>query len=282
MKFTKMHGLGNSYIYVNTFEEALLEESLRTLAIKLSNPNTGIGSDGLILIGPSERADVRMRVFNLDGSEAKNCGNGLRCVAKYSFEHGLVSEERFCIETLGGIVSVTVHLDEARIVETVTVNMGAPVLARDAIPMIGEGEERVVNETFVVAGETVAMTAVSMGNPHAVLFVPDVEVAPVATLGQALSMDVRFPDGVNVEFVEVVSSNEYRFRVWERGSGMTEACGTGACAAVVAGVLNGHTKQGEQVCVHLPGGDLMITWAVDGTVQMQGPATYICTGTVFL
>ncbi|SDB94203.1 diaminopimelate epimerase [Shouchella lonarensis] len=278
MKFTKMHGLGNSYIYVNLFEEVLEEESLRTLAINLSNRNTGIGSDGLILIGPSERADVRMRIFNLDGSEAKNCGNGLRCVAKYSFEHGLVSAEKFCIETLGGIVSVTVHINETRIVETVTVNMGTPVLARNAIPMLGEGKESVVNEEISVGGETAWITAVSMGNPHAVLFVPDVEPAPVATFGKALSTDERFPDGVNVEFVEVLSSTEYRFRVWERGSGMTEACGTGACAAVVAGVLNGHTKQGEPVCVHLPGGDLTITWAVDGTVHMQGPAAYICTG----
>lgn len=278
MKFTKMHGLGNCYIYVNMFEENLKEEQLSQLAIDVANVNTGIGSDGMILICPSEVAPVKMRVFNNDGSEAKNCGNGLRCVAKYAFEHTLVTETVFQIETLGGLVQAEVHLDELGNVQLVTVDMGQPRLKRQDLPMVGEGEVMVVGEPFQLDGEVLEITGVSMGNPHAITFVEDIEKAPVTTVGPKLEKHERFPEWVNVEFVEVVSETEINFRVWERGSGITQACGTGACAAVVAAVLNNYSTKGKDVTVHLLGGDLIINWTEAGNVLMTGPAETICVG----
>lgn len=277
VQFTKMHGLGNSYIYVDTFKEVLKEEDLPQLAIEVADKNTGIGSDGLILICPSEVAPVKMRVFNNDGSEAKNCGNGLRCVAKFAYEHGYVQEKTFQIETLGGCVEATVHVED-QVVKNVTVDMGKPILARKAIPMLGEDQEQIVAEPFAINGETMEVTAVSMGNPHAVMFVSDIHEAPVERIGPLMEKDERFPEWVNVEFVEVVSKQEVHFRVWERGSGITQACGTGACAAVVASVLNGFAKKDEEVVVHLLGGDLMITWQENGHVLMTGAAEVICEG----
>lgn len=275
--FTKMHGLGNNYIYVNLFEESIEEAFLSELAIKVSNVNTGIGSDGMILICPSEVAPVKMRIFNNDGSEGKNCGNGLRCVAKYAYEHKLVKDKRFQIETLSGIVDAEVHELDG-VVKNVTVNMGQPHLRRSEIPMIGEEADKVVEETFIVNENELSLTGISMGNPHAVFFVKDIEQAPVTTLGPIIEKDTRFPEGINVEFVEVVSTHELHFRVWERGSGVTQACGTGACAAVVAAVLNGKTEKNKETVVHLAGGDLYITWTLNGEVLMTGPAEVICDG----
>ncbi|GEM05484.1 diaminopimelate epimerase [Halolactibacillus miurensis] len=280
--YTKMHGLGNSYIYINTFEETLAESELISLAIKVSNKNTGIGSDGLILITPSDQADVGMRMFNKDGSEGKTCGNGLRCVAKYAFEHQLVQNETFAIETKAGMVEAYVHLNkDQKEVNEVTIDMGAPILERQLIPMLGEKDNHVVNERFEVENETLFATAVSMGNPHVIFFVDDINQAPLYELGPVITNDNRFPEGVNVEFIEVISETEMHFRVWERGSGVTEACGTGACAATVASVLNGQSKRNEPVTVHLAGGDLTITWAHDGKVWMRGAAETITTGIYF-
>ncbi|OLO28582.1 diaminopimelate epimerase [Alkalihalophilus pseudofirmus] len=280
MKFTKMHGLGNSYIYVDLFQEVLKEEELPQLAIEVADKNKGIGSDGMILVCPSEVAPVKMRVFNNDGSEAKNCGNGLRCVAKFAFEHGYVKEPTFQIETLGGLVEATVHVSENQVKE-VTVNMGQPRLQRKDLPMIGNPEEQVIAEPLERNGYALEMTAVSMGNPHAVFFVDQIEEAPVETLGPVLEKDEIFPEWVNVEFVEAVNANELHFRVWERGSGITQACGTGACAAVVAAVLNEKVEKGKEIIVHLLGGDLKITWTVDGDVLMTGAAETVCTGEYF-
>ncbi|KAA0545368.1 diaminopimelate epimerase [Bacillus sp. BGMRC 2118] len=278
--FTKMHGLGNNYIYIDVFKTKLEEHYLSELAIKVSSIHTGIGSDGMILICPSDKAPVMMRIFNNDGSEGKNCGNGLRCVAKYAFENGIVNETTFLIETLSGLVEATVHVEGNR-VHSVTVNMGKPKLARQHIPMLGNQAEQVVNEPFMINGESYPITAVSMGNPHCIMYVDNINEAPVTTLGPQIEKDERFPESVNVEFVEVVSSNELHFRVWERGSGITQACGTGACAAVVASVLNGKTNKGVMTTVHLAGGDLQITWSEDGDVYMTGPAEVICTGVFF-
>ncbi|MBU7595461.1 diaminopimelate epimerase [Metabacillus halosaccharovorans] len=280
-QFTKMHGLGNSYIYVNLFEEQLKEESLPEIARQVSSVYTGIGSDGLILICPSNQAEIKMRIFNNDGSEGKNCGNGLRCVAKYVFEHKLVTNETFKIETLSGLVEAKVHVNND-IVELVTVDMGEPRLLKADLPMAGENQEKTINERMEFAGEVYQATAVSMGNPHLIFYVDNINEAPVTSLGPIVEKDERFPEGVNVEFVEVVSKNELHFRVWERGSGVTQACGTGACAAVVSSVLNGHTSQGEETTVHLAGGDLLINWTKTGTVLMTGPAEVVCTGTFFL
>lgn len=279
-QFTKMHALGNNYIYVNMFEEHIEEQELAPLAVKVSNVYTGIGSDGMILICPSERADVKMRVFNNDGSEAKNCGNGLRCVAKYAYEHNLVTSERFFIETLSGVVEATVH-PQGNEVPEVTIDMGAPILAREQIPMTGASQDQVVNEEMEFGKERLKGTAVSMGNPHVVFYVNNIEQAPLTTLGPVVEKDSRFPEGVNVEFVEVVNERELNFRVWERGSGITQACGTGACAAVVSSVLNEKTKKDVPTVVHLAGGDLTIVWQNKGNVLMTGPANVICDGAYY-
>lgn len=277
--FTKMHGLGNNYIYVDTFKENLPESELPAIAKEVSNPHTGIGSDGMILIGKTEDADVMMRIFNNDGSEAKNCGNGLRCVAKYVYEHEIVAKESFSIETLGGVVQAQVHPEDGQVTQ-VTINMGEPRLRRSDLPMVGSGSDNdiVLDELVEVEGHQLKMTGVSMGNPHAIFFVDDIEKAPLLSVGPTLEKSEIFPEGVNVEFVEVVNEKEMHFRVWERGSGITQACGTGACAAVVAAIQNGKAKRDEEVVVHLSGGDLYITWSMEGEVMMTGPAVTICKG----
>lgn len=275
--FTKMHGLGNNYIYVNLFEEQLEEAMLPELARRVSDVNTGIGSDGMILVCPSENAPVKMRIFNRDGSEAKSCGNGLRCVAKYAYEHNLVEDTVFAIDTLSGLVHAEVTVQDGK-VTLVTIDMGQPRLTRGEIPMLGEGETPFIIEEFLYKNRRYELTAVSMGNPHGVIFVDHIEDAPLTTLGPVLEKHEMFPDSVNVEFVEIVNEKEMNFRVWERGSGITQACGTGACAAVVAAVLNGKMKKGMETIVHLAGGDLFITWTEEGTVLMKGPAETICNG----
>ncbi|MBL4977813.1 MULTISPECIES: diaminopimelate epimerase [Bacillus] len=280
-RFTKMHGLGNSYIYVNQFEEQLPEEQLSEIAVQVSSVYTGIGSDGMILICPSDQAPVKMRIFNNDGSEGKNCGNGLRCVAKYAYEHKLVEETSFLIETLSGLVKAEVQAENGK-VNVVTVDMGEPRLTKAELPMLGGGEEQTINETMTFEEAELKGTAVSMGNPHIVFPVADIEQAPLTTLGPVIEKDPRFPEGVNVEFVETVNEHELHFRVWERGSGITQACGTGACAAAVASVLNGVSRQNEDITVHLAGGDLVINWKENGHVMMTGPAETVCEGVYFL
>ncbi|WP_088071319.1 diaminopimelate epimerase [Gottfriedia luciferensis] len=275
-RYTKMHGLGNNYIYVNMFEEKLREEELSNLAIEVSNINTGIGSDGMILICPSEIADVKMRVFNSDGSEAKNCGNGLRCVAKYAFEHGIVNNESFAIETISTKVNATVHV-ENDIVNQVTVNMGKPIFKRSLIPMTGN-EQEFAKDKILFEDENHEFIGVSMGNPHAVFKVEDIKEAPLTTLGPFVEKHELFPESVNVEFIECLPHNEINFVVWERGSGVTQACGTGACAAAVAMIQEGKYKRDEPITVHLQGGDLQITWSTDGDVWMKGPAVTITEG----
>ncbi|PGZ93213.1 diaminopimelate epimerase [Bacillus sp. AFS029533] len=275
-RYTKMHGLGNNYIYVNMFEENLREEELSKLAVEVSNINTGIGSDGMILICPSEVADVKMRVFNNDGSEAKNCGNGLRCVAKYSYEHGIANNTSFKIETISTIVEATVHV-ENNIVNQVTVNMGKPIFRRSQIPMIGNDQEY-AKDRILFEEKSYEFSAVSMGNPHAVFEVSDIKTAPLTTLGPIVEKHDLFPESVNVEFIECLPHNEINFVVWERGSGVTQACGTGACAAAVAMIQEGKYKRDEPITVHLQGGDLQITWSTDGDVWMKGPAVTITEG----
>ncbi|ADM39174.1 diaminopimelate epimerase [Bacillus spizizenii ATCC 6633 = JCM 2499] len=280
-RFTKMHGLGNSYIYVNQFEEQLPEEKLSEIAVQVSSVYTGIGSDGMILICPSDQAPVKMRIFNNDGSEGKNCGNGLRCVAKYAYEHKLVEETSFLIETLSGLVKAEVQVENGK-VNVVAVDMGEPRLTKAELPMLGGGEEYTISETMTFGEAELTGTAVSMGNPHIVFPIADIEQAPLTTLGPVIEKDPRFPEGVNVEFVETVNEHELHFRVWERGSGITQACGTGACAAAVASVLNGVSERNQDITVHLAGGDLVINWKGNGHVMMTGPAEIVCEGVYFL
>lgn len=279
-QFTKMHALGNNYIYVNMFEEQIEEGKLPQLAKEVSNVYTGIGSDGLILICPSDHAPVKMRIFNSDGSEGKNCGNGLRCVAKYAFENKLTDEKEFAIETLSGLVHAKLTTAEDKVI-SVTIDMGQPKLHRSEIPMQGTPETNVINEQLEFDGQKYHATAVSMGNPHLIFYVDSIEEAQVLTLGPRVEKDPLFPESINVEFVEVASENEIHFRVWERGSGVTQACGTGACAAVVSSVLNGYTRRGADTTVHLAGGDLLINWTEQGNVMMTGPAEVICYGTYY-
>ncbi|MFB4169286.1 diaminopimelate epimerase [Virgibacillus sp. JSM 102003] len=279
--FTKMHGLGNNYIYIDLFKFTIAEEQLSGIAQSISDVYTGIGSDGMILIQPSDDADVGMRIFNKDGSEGQSCGNGLRCVAKYAYENGIIQREKFQIETRANVVEAEVSV-KAGLVQEVTINMGEPILRRQAIPMMGEDVPQVVAEPFTVGDEKLDVTAISMGNPHAVFFVDSIDAAPLYELGPIIEKDQRFPDGVNVEFIEVISKSELNFQVWERGSGVTQACGTGACASVVAAVLNGSVHRNEDIIVHLAGGDLVIKWDDNGSVWMTGGANVIATGTYYL
>lgn len=277
MKFTKMHGLGNDYVYVNCFEEPLTGVDLPELARKVSDRHFGIGGDGLILIMPSEVADFRMRVFNNDGSEAKNCGNGLRCVSKYVYDHGLTDKSSFTVETLGGIVNPVVEVGEDGKVSRVTIDMGEPRLTRAQIPMTGKPDDKVIEQPFAIDGRTFAMTAVSMGNPHAILFVDQIDEQEVLTVGPQIEFHEAFPERTNVEFIQVLNREEILFRVWERGSGVTLACGTGACAAAVAAILGNKTER--KVTVHLLGGDLEIEWREENNrVYMTGPAVEVYSG----
>lgn len=280
MKFTKMHGIGNDYVYVNCFEESLTNVDLPELSRRVSQQHFGIGSDGLILIMPSKIADFRMRVFNNDGSEARNCGNGLRCVSKYVFDHGLTSETSFTIETNGGIVTPVVHVGVNGKVEKVTVDMGKPRLLRGQIPMAGNPDTEAIGEQVQVNGRTFTFTAVSMGNPHVVILTDKISEEEVTTYGPLLEKHALFPERANIEFISMNSPSDISFRVWERGSGVTLACGTGACAALVAAVLEG--KAERMATIHLLGGDLQIEWREDDQhVYMTGAATEVFAGDYF-
>lgn len=273
MKFTKLHGCGNGYIYVNLFEETL--ENPAEMAIKVSDHHFGIGSDGLITIGPSEIADFTMHIYNADGSEAEMCGNGVRCVGKYVYDHDLTDKTEVAVETGAGIKYLTLNVEDGK-VATVRVDMGEPMFAPEQIPVVADGE-LVINEPIVAGDKEWLMTCVSMGNPHAVVFVEDVKEFPLEKYGPLFENHERFPKRTNTEFVKVVSRDEVYMRVWERGSAETWACGTGTCATVVACILNGLTDR--KVLVHLLGGDLVIEWDEETNhVFMTGPATEVFSG----
>jgi diaminopimelate epimerase len=276
MKFTKMHGAGNDYVYINCFEERL--DNPEQFAIQVSNRNFGIGSDGLILIMPSNVADIRMRMFNADGSESEMCGNGIRCVAKYAYDHGIVTRKEITAETGAGILTLQLVTNDRNRVDKVRVNMGKPRLTRVEIPMLGEPGEQVVGEPLNILHTTFQITCVSMGNPHCVIFVDDVENFQVDKYGPLIENHELFPRRTNVEFVQVISRSEVRQRTWERGAGETLACGTGASAVCVAGALNGLTE--KKILNHLSGGDLELEWAEDGHLYMTGPAVEVFSGEI--
>jgi diaminopimelate epimerase len=269
-----MHGAGNDYVYVDCFQERI-HGDVTALARAVSDRHTGVGGDGLVLIMPSEQAPVRMRMFNADGSEAEMCGNALRCVAKYAAEHGLTASDEFPIETGAGLLDVAVVERDGRQVRQVRVNMGAPILEAARIPTSLPGDPP-FNTALQVGAESCEVTCVSMGNPHCVMFVDEITDRHVLTLGPRIERHAAFPKRVNAEFVRVRSRDEMEMRVWERGSGETLACGTGACAAAVAGALTGRTDR--RVRVHLPGGALLVDWTLAGDVLMTGPAVEVFCG----
>ncbi len=273
MRFTKMQGAGNDYIYVNCFEEPLPEDPV-ALARAISDRHFGVGGDGLVLICPSEVADAQMRMFNADGSESEMCGNAIRCVAKYLYEHGLVPKNQHTIATGAGILTLDAEVSAGQI-HRVRVNMGRPILTPSEIPTTLEGQP-VVQVPLEVAGRKVFVTCVSMGNPHCVTFVDELTDEWVLEVGPLIEVHPAFPRRVNAEFVQVLNRQEVRMRVWERGSGETLACGTGASAVCVAGVLANLT--GRHILAHLPGGDLELEWAKDDCVYMTGPAVEVFSG----
>ena len=274
MKFTKMHGIGNDYIYVNCFEEKV--DNLEKVSIYVSDRRKGIGSDGLVLIMPSDKADFRMRIFNADGSEAMMCGNATRCIGKYVYDKGLTDKTEITLETNSGIKYLTLFPENGK-VEFVEVDMGKAILTPKDIP-VNSDKERFISEPVEVDGKEYKITCVSMGNPHAIVYMDDIKDLELEKIGPSFENHKLFPDRINTEFIEVIDSHTLNMRVWERGSGETFACGTGACASVVASVLNGYCNHDEEVTVHLRGGDLKITWNSDGTVIMKGPAALICDG----
>lgn len=269
MRFTKMQGCGNDYVYINCFDEVVDEPE--KLAVAMSERHFGVGADGLVLMMPSENADLRMRMFNLDGSEGEMCGNAVRCIGKYAFERGLVKKEQISLETAGGIRHLALNVVDG-LVEAVTVDMGEPILEAEKIPVIHDAYP-VIGKEIEVNGEKMSFTCVSVGNPHAVAFVEDTATFLVERYGKEVECNPLFPQKVNVEFVEVLSRNHINMRVWERGSGETLACGTGASASVVACILNGFCDR--EVRVSLLGGELTITWnEEDNHVYMSGSASF--------
>lgn len=277
MKFTKMHGIGNCYIYVNCFEETV--ENPQELAIKVSDVHFGIGADGLVMICPSDKADFKMRIFNADGSEAKMCGNASRCVGKYVYEKGLTNKKEVTLETLSGIKILKLEEKNGEIA-SVTVDMGKISLNPRDIPVLSD-KDKFIDEPVEVGGKTVNITAVSVGNPHAVVFVENVDELDLEKIGPIFENHKLFPDRVNTEFIHVTDENTLKMRVWERGSGETWACGTGACASVAAAVENGYCKKDTEITVHLRGGDLKIVYQSDGHIIKRGPAAFICDGVLF-
>jgi diaminopimelate epimerase len=273
MRFTKMHGAGNDYIYVDCFHGRTPADPA-ALARAISDRHKGIGGDGLILIGSSDRADARMRMFNADGSEGEMCGNGIRCVAKYVHDHGIARKPDLRIETGAGILDLQLEVRNG-LVEQVRVNMGKPIFGREAIPTRLDGHPP-IRAPLDVAGRTLEVTALSMGNPHCVTFVDELTDEWVLGIGPQIERHQAFPRRVNAEFVQVLSPSEVNLRVWERGSGETQACGTGASAVCVAGVLNELTER--TITAHLPGGDLKLEWASTGEVYMTGAAVEVFHG----
>ena len=277
MKFTKMHGIGNDYVYVNCFKESVKNPA--EVSKFVSDRHFGIGSEGLILISPSAIADFRMNIYNADGSQAEMCGNGIRCVAKYVYDYGLTDKTEISVETLAGIKYLRLQVENGK-VASVEVNMGAPILEPKEIPVAVE-ESPVVNVPVEVKGKIYHMTCVSMGNPHAIIFMNNVKDLDIAAIGPYFENHTVFPKRTNTEFVEVLDRNTVNMRVWERGSDETLACGTGACATTVACILNDKTE--NEVTVHLLGGDLKIRWDREANqVYMTGPATVVFDGEITL
>ena len=275
MKFTKMQGLGNDYVYVNCFEEKI--ENPPAVARYVSDRHFGIGSDGLIMINPSEVADFEMEMYNADGSRGEMCGNGIRCVAKYVYDYGLTDKTQISVETLGGIKYLDLTVEDGK-VSLVKVDMGKPELEADLIPIISE-REQVIDEPIEVDGKEYHMTGVSMGNPHTVIYVDDVKNLDLEKIGPKFENHERFPKRINTEFVHCIDRNTVEMRVWERGSGETLACGTGACAVAVASILNNLTD--TRVTVKLLGGDLQIEWDREKNhVFMTGPAKVVFDGVI--
>jgi diaminopimelate epimerase len=276
VRFIKMHGAGNDFIVIDGAKELITEEQLPSVARHACDRNFGIGSDGIVMVLPSRVANFRMRMFNPDGSEAEMCGNGIRCFAKYAFDHKLHSDVMMTVETMGGIKTLKLNAVGGT-VQTVRVDMGEPKLLRSEIPMKGDNTQ-VVAEPLKVAGKKMEITCVSMGNPHCITFVDHVDEYPVEKIGPEIENHSSFPQRTNAEFIEVINKDEIKMRVWERGAGETLACGTGACASAVASMLNG--KVSHKVTVHLRGGDLFIEWLGDNKVFMTGPAEEIFEGKV--
>lgn len=273
--FYKMQGIGNDYVYINCFERDI--ENPGELSKKVSDRHFGIGSDGLILLRPSTVADVKMSMFNADGSEGRMCGNGIRCVGKLAYMLGLVHTDTITVETLSGIKKLKLNINNGN-VESVRVDMGSPALEREKIPVEYDAP-RVVNAPLTVMGNVYNITCVSMGNPHAVIFTKNIDDIELEKIGPGFEKNPIFPESVNTEFVEILDNKNLKMRVWERGSGETLACGTGACAVVVAACINGICPRGEEINVHLRGGMLQIKWDND-VVWMTGPAELVFTGKI--
>lgn len=275
LNFTKMHGCGNDYIYFNCFEQRI--DHPEELAVRLSDRHFGIGGDGVILICPSEVADAKMRMFNADGSEGKMCGNGTRCIGKFMYDNGMLNKPEMTLETLSGIKLLKFQIKHGQ-VDTVTVDMGAAILKPADIPTRFSGEQA-VSVPLEVNGETYSVTCVSMGNPHCVVFVENVDTMDLEKIGPAFENHPMFPERTNTEFVRVIDDHTLQMRVWERGSGETWACGTGACAVAVAAVLNGLCSKNEEILIHLRGGDLTIRYT-DEAVFLTGSATKVFEGSI--
>ena len=279
MKFTKMQGIGNDYVYVNCFEETVHDPS--AVAKFVSDRHFGIGSDGLILIKPSDVADCEMEMYNLDGSQGAMCGNGIRCVAKYVYDHGIVKKKNISVDTKSGIKYLSLTVKNGK-VNKVEVNMGSPILMANQIPVVADTEQ-VINQPLEVNGQTYLITAVSMGNPHAIVYMDDLDSLDIGTLGPRFENHIAFPDRINTEFVKVIDRHTLQMRVWERGAGETLACGTGACAVAVASTLNGMVDEDKPVTVKLLGGDLQILWnRQEDLVYMTGPAVTVFEGEIDL
>lgn len=279
MKFTKMQGIGNDYVYVNCFKETVHDPS--AVAKFVSNRHFGIGSDGLILIKPSDVADCEMEMYNLDGSQGAMCGNGIRCVAKYVYDHGIVRKKNISVDTKSGIKHLSLTVKNGK-VSMVEVNMGSPILIANQIPVVADTEQ-VINQPLDVNGTIYHITAVSMGNPHAIVYMDDLENLDIHTLGPQFENHIAFPDRINTEFVKVINRHTLQMRVWERGSGETLACGTGACAVAVSSTLNGLVDEDIPVTVKLLGGDLQILWnRQEDLVYMKGPAVTVFDGDIDL
>ncbi len=271
--FSKWHGLGNDFVIVNGFKEKI--DNYPQMAIQVCDRHTGVGADGLVVVLPSKVADFEMRIFNSDGSEAEMCGNVTRCIARYVYENGLTDKTKVTLETKAGIIRPELIFSNGRL-QTIKVDMGEPRLMRSAIPMLGDESQQVVNEVLTVNGVEYAITCVSMGNPHCIIFVDDIASTDLALIGPMIETHPIFPRKTNVEFVQVLDKQKVRMRVWERGAGITMACGTGACATLVAGVLNG--KIDRQAVVELDGGELLIEWGLDNHIYMSGPAVEVFRG----
>lgn len=276
INFTKMHGIGNDYVYVDGFKETI--KNPNAFSEYISDRHFGIGSDGLVMILPSDRADFKMRMFNADGSEGKMCGNAIRCVGKYVYEANYTDKTQISVETLSGLKYLTLLVENDSVVY-VEVDMGTAILPSKDIPVVSE-LDTFINQPLTIEETTYFLTCISMGNPHAVIFCDEIDTLPLEIIGPKFEFNPLFPERINTEFVQIIDETTIKMRVWERGSGETFACGTGACASAVAAVLNGHCRQGDEITVKLRGGDLKITYLKNGSVLMKGTATKVFDGTI--